>query len=146
MLIYNVELYPGKGGQLARAAGVSAKIVRRFKLNLKNSFVGIKLPSGQIKFILSICMATIGQVSNIWHGLEKWGKAGRAMKLGHRPSVRGVAMNPVDHPHGGGEGKTSGGRPSVSKWGFLTKGKKTKKFCKKRKEIKIIKRIQKIFQ
>jgi len=106
--------------------------------------VGLKLPSGKFKYLLDLCIASFGRVSNIWHKLKKKLKAGTNFKIGNRPSVRGVAMNPFDHPHGGGEGKSSGGRISVSKWGLLTKGFRTKSLKKKRKEFKIIKRINKL--
>jgi len=126
--LHNVEFKPGGGGQIARAAGTSAKIVRKFKFSVqrKFGFVGLKLPSGKFKYLLDSCLATLGRVSNFEEKLVKKWKAGTNARLGVRPKVRGVAMNPVDHPHGGGEGKTSGGRISVSKWGLWKKG-----FCNK---------------
>jgi len=144
--LHNIEFKPGDGGKLARAAGTSAKIVRKFNLDLKTKvgFIGLKLPSGKFKYLLDKCLATFGRVSNISEKLIKILKAGTNSRMGNRPKVRGVAMNPVDHPHGGGEGKTSGGRISVSKWGFLTKGFCTKKYKKKKKDIRIYKRINKL--
>ncbi|MGP1923304.1 MAG: 50S ribosomal protein L2, partial [Candidatus Hodgkinia cicadicola] len=117
----------GGGASLARSAGCSCQIVAK----LINGIL-IKLTSGESKVISGQCAATVGCVSNREHNLNKIGKAGRNRWLGRRPSVRGVAMNPVDHPHGGGEGKTSGGRHPVSPWGKLTKGKKTTKSNKLR--------------
>nr|BDN85871.1 ribosomal protein L2 [Microheliella maris] len=121
--IYNLELKPGKGAQLLRSAGVKGFIVRR----AKNGYCIIKLNSGEQRLVSSNCLATLGAVSNTTHRLILKGKAGRNRWLNRRPSVRGVAMNPIDHPHGGGEGKTSGGRPSVSPTGKLTKGKLTRR-------------------
>jgi len=120
--IHNIELKPGCGGQLARAAGTSAQIVSK-----EDVFVQIKLISGEIRLINRNCYATIGVVSNPDNKNIKLGKAGRKRHLGFRPKVRGVVMNPVDHPHGGGEGRTSGGRHPVTPWGKSTKGKKTRK-------------------
>lgn len=120
--VHNVELKPGNGGTIARSAGCYAQIVGR-----DGSYVLLRLRSGQVRLILSSCKATIGVVSNPDHKNRKLGKAGRSRWLGIRPTVRGVAMNPVDHPHGGGEGKTSGGRHPVTPWGVATKGKKTRK-------------------
>jgi len=119
--IHNVELRPGKGGQLARSAGSSVQLVAR-----EGDYASVKLPSGEIRKILVECMATIGQVGNLDHENVSIGKAGRSRWLGKRPHVRGVAMNPVDHPLGGGEGKTSGGRHPVTPWGQPTKGFKTR--------------------
>ncbi|WP_448605882.1 50S ribosomal protein L2 [Neorickettsia risticii] len=119
--VHNVELKPGAGGQLVRSAGSSARVIAR-----DGNYTLITLPSGEKRLILSTCRATIGTVSNADRKNTKLGKAGRSRWLGKRPSVRGVAMNPVDHPMGGGEGKTSGGRHPVSPWGFPTKGKKTR--------------------
>src|SRR5213594_374194 len=119
--IHNVELRPGKGGQLARSAGSSVQLVAR-----EGDYASVKLPSGEIRKILVECMATIGQVGNLDHENVSIGKAGRSRWLGKRPHVRGVAMNPVDHPLGGGEGKTSGGRHPVTPWGVPTKGYKTR--------------------
>lgn len=124
-LVHNVELKPGKGGQIARSAGCSARIVAHDK-----KYTLLRLSSGESRYILSVCFATVGIVSNQGIKNVKLGKAGRKRWLGVRPTVRGVAMNPVDHPLGGGEGKTSGGRHPVSPWGLLTKGKKTRKMNK----------------
>jgi large subunit ribosomal protein L2 len=120
--IHNVELKPGKGGQIARSAGSSCIIVSK-----DERYTQIKLPSGEVRMILNNCKATLGVVSNLEHENISIGKAGRSRWLGIRPSVRGVAMNPVDHPMGGGEGKTSGGGHPVSPWGMPTKGYKTRK-------------------
>lgn len=110
--IYNVELYPGSGGKLARSAGTSAQLIAKAE-----DYCHIKLSSGEVRLVPSACMATIGQVSNLDHENISLGKAGRTRWLGRRPHVRGVAMNPIDHPLGGGEGKSSGGRPACSPWG-----------------------------
>ncbi len=126
--IHNIELYPGKGGMLVRSAGTSAQLVAR-----EGKYAIIKLPSGETRKVLQTCKATIGAVSNPDHRLIKIGKAGRSRWLGRRPRTRGVAMNPVDHPMGGGEGKASGGHPRSRK-GLYAKGKKTrnpKKFSSK---------------
>lgn len=121
-MVHNVELRPGKGGQLARAAGAFAQILGKEK-----EYVILRLPSGEIRKIHGDCKATIGQVGNIeWENIV-WGKAGRIRWRGRRPHVRGVAMNPVDHPLGGGEGRTHGGRHPCSPWGQLAKGLKTRK-------------------
>ncbi|MCY7361970.1 MAG: 50S ribosomal protein L2 [Ignavibacteria bacterium] len=120
--IHNIEMKPGKGGQIARSAGTSAQIVAK---DVKYSQV--KLPSGEVRMIHNNCKATLGIVSNIDHENISWGKAGRSRWKGRRPHVRGVAMNPVDHPMGGGEGKTSGGGHPVSPWGLPAKGYKTRK-------------------
>jgi large subunit ribosomal protein L2 len=120
--IHNVELKPGKGGQLARSAGSSCIIVSK---DVK--YTQIKLPSGEVRMVLNNCKATLGVVSNLEHENISLGKAGRSRWLGIRPHVRGVAMNPVDHPMGGGEGKTSGGGHPVSPWWMPTKGYKTRK-------------------
>jgi large subunit ribosomal protein L2 len=119
--IHNVELRPGKGGQIARSAGSSVQLVAK-----EGTYASVKMPSGEIRRIFIECYATIGQVGNIEHENVSIGKAGRSRWLGQRPHVRGVAMNPVDHPLGGGEGKTSGGRHPVSPWGMPTKGYKTR--------------------
>jgi len=126
--INNVEIRPGEGGKFAKSAGTKAIIIRKYK---KSCFVGVSLPSKKIFYIKDNSIGTMGIVSNIKHKLADNLKAGTNRNKGIRPSVRGVAMNPVDHPHGGGEGKTSGGRPSVSKWGKLTKGFRTEKNKKK---------------
>ena len=120
-LVHNVELRPGKGGQIARSAGSSVQVVAK-----DGEYASVKMPSGEIRKILSECYATIGQVGNLDHENVSIGKAGRSRWLGQRPHVRGVAMNPVDHPLGGGEGKTSGGRHPVTPWGMPTKGYKTR--------------------
>ncbi len=120
-IIHNVEMKPGKGGQIARSAGTYAQLVGR-----DGTYAILRLNSGEQRLILASCMATIGAVSNPDNSNIKLGKAGRSRWMGRRPSVRGVAMNPVDHPHGGGEGRTSGGRHPVSPWGKPTKGKRTR--------------------
>lgn len=119
--IHNIELRPGKGAQMVRSAGGSAQLVSR-----EGEVALIKLPSGETRRVAVNCMATIGQVGNVDHENVSIGKAGRSRWLGIRPTVRGVAMNPVDHPHGGGEGKTSGGRNPVTPWGQPTRGYKTR--------------------
>ncbi|KJV69061.1 50S ribosomal protein L2 [Candidatus Neoehrlichia procyonis] len=121
-LVHNIELYPGNGGIIARAAGNYAQIMGK-----DGPYVLLRLSSGELRKVLSTCRATIGVVSNGDNQNVKLGKAGRSRWLGIRPTVRGVAMNPIDHPHGGGEGKTSGGRNPVTPWGVPTKGKKTRK-------------------
>ena len=121
-VVHCVELKPGKGAQIARSAGTSVQLVAR-----EGSYATLRLRSGEMRKVLSECRATIGEVSNSEHNLESIGKAGAMRWRGVRPTVRGVAMNPVDHPHGGGEGKTSGGRHPVSPWGMPTKGYKTRK-------------------
>ena len=121
-IIHNVELKPGKGAQVARSAGAYAQLVGR-----DGAMAQVRMQSGEVRLISGDCMATIGAVSNADHMNESIGKAGRNRHKGRRPSVRGVAMNPVDHPHGGGEGRTSGGRHPVTPWGQPTKGRKTRK-------------------
>lgn len=120
--VHCVELKPGKGAQIARSAGASVQLVAR-----EGNHATIRLRSGEMRKVLAECKATIGEVSNSEHSLRKLGKAGAARWRGVRPTVRGVAMNPVDHPHGGGEGRTSGGRHPVTPWGVPTKGHKTRK-------------------
>lgn len=120
-VIHCVELKPGKGAQLARSAGASVQLVAR-----EGTYATLRLRSGEMRRVFSECRATLGEVGNSEHNLRSYGKAGAKRWLGIRPTVRGVAMNPVDHPHGGGEGKTSGGRHPVSPWGLPTKGKKTR--------------------
>ena len=120
-MLHNVELKPGKGGQIARSAGSSVQLVAK-----EGDYASVKMPSGEIRHIAIVCYATVGQVGNLDHENVSIGKAGRNRWLGKRPHVRGVVMNPVDHPHGGGEGKTSGGRHPVSPWGLPTKGYKTR--------------------
>ena len=134
--IHNVELKPGAGGQLARSAGTSVQIVTKEEI-----FAQIKQASGEIRLINKDCLATIGVVSNADNKNVKLGKAGRKRHLGFRPKVRGVVMNPVDHPHGGGEGRTSGGRHPVTPWGKSTKGKKTRN--NKKTNVYILKRRKK---
>ncbi len=134
--VHNVELKPGKGGQLARSAGAYAQIVAR-----DGSYVTIRLRSGEMRKVLSEGRATIGEVGNSEHMLRELGKAGANRWRGVRPTVRGVVMNPVDHPHGGGEGRTSGGRHPVSPWGMPTKGFKTRK--NKRTDKYIVRRRNK---
>ncbi len=119
--IHCIEIKPGKGAQIARSAGTSAQLVAR-----EGAYVTLRLRSGEMRKIHVDCKATIGEVSNSEHSLRKLGKAGATRWRGIRPTVRGVAMNPVDHPHGGGEGRTSGGRHPVSPWGTPTKGYKTR--------------------
>ncbi|MEJ7607054.1 MAG: 50S ribosomal protein L2 [Bryobacteraceae bacterium] len=120
-VVHNVELKPGKGGQMARSAGSQAQLVSR-----ENEYALLKLPSGETRRVRVECMATVGQVGNVEHENVSLGKAGRTRWLGKRPHNRGVTMNPVDHPHGGGEGKTSGGRHPVTPWGIPTRGFKTR--------------------
>ena len=120
--IHNIELRPGKGGQIARSAGTSAQLVAR-----EGAYATVRLRSGEMRKIPSECRATLGEVSNSEHSLRQLGKAGASRWRGIRPTVRGVVMNPVDHPHGGGEGRTSGGRHPVTPWGMPTKGYKTRK-------------------
>ena len=136
-VIHNVELRPGQGGRLVRSAGTLAQLVAR-----EGDYAQVKLPSGEVRMIPVVCRATIGQVGNLEQENVFLGKAGRTRWRGRRPHVRGVAMNPVDHPHGGGEGKTSGGRHPVTPWGKPTKGAKTRgrkpsdKFIVKRRNAK----------
>jgi len=120
-IIHNIELKIGKGAQLARSAGTFAQLMSK-----DTKYAQVKLPSSEVRMILMDCKATIGQVGNVDHENVSIGKAGRSRWLGIRPHVRGVAMNPVDHPHGGGEGRTSGGRHPVTPWGIPTKGYKTR--------------------
>ena len=131
--IHCVELKPGKGAQMARSAGASVQLMAR-----DGAYSTLRLRSGEMRKVLSDCRATIGEVSNSEHSLKSLGKAGASRWRGIRPTVRGVAMNPVDHPHGGGEGRTSGGRHPVSPWGTPTKGYKTRK--NKRTDKMIVKR------
>ncbi len=131
-MIHNVEIKRGKGGQLVRSAGVAAQLMAK-----DGDYAQIKLPSGEVRKIHVTCRATVGQVSNIEHQNVSLGKAGRARWLGRRPHNRGVTMNPVDHPMGGGEGRTSGGRHPCSPWGQLAKGLKTRN--NKRTDVMIIK-------
>ncbi len=119
--IHNLEFFPGKGGQLVRGAGTYAQLMAK-----EGRYAHVRLPSGEIRLFLQDCMATVGQVGNVDHENINLGKAGRSRWLGKRPHVRGTAMNPVDHPHGGGEGRTKGRHP-VSPWGWPTKGYRTRK-------------------
>jgi len=133
--IHNVELYPGRGGQIARSAGNSAQLMAK-----EGAYALLRLPSGELRNVSSNCMATIGQVGNVDHENVKIGKAGRKRHMGWRPTVRGSAMNPVDHPHGGGEGKSPVGRPGpVTPWGKPALGHKTRD-RKKRSDKLIVKR------
>ncbi len=131
--IHNVELKPGKGGQVARSAGASVQLVAK-----EGTYATLRLRSGEMRRVLLDCRATIGEVGNNEHSLRSLGKAGAKRWRGVRPTVRGVVMNPVDHPHGGGEGKTSGGRHPVSPWGTPTKGYKTR--SNKRTDKMIVRR------
>jgi large subunit ribosomal protein L2 len=136
-LIHNIEMRPGKGGQMVRSAGSAAQLLAK-----EGEYAQIRLPSGEVRKVLMDCVATIGQVGNLEHENISIGKAGRKRWMGIRPTVRGVAMNPVDHPLGGGEGKTSGGRHPVTPWGQPTRGYKTRnnkltdRFIVKRRERK----------
>jgi large subunit ribosomal protein L2 len=121
-VVHNIEFKPGKGGQLCRSAGSGAQLMAR-----EGKYATLKLPSGEMRRVLSDCLATVGQVGNLDHENVSTGKAGRTRWKGRRPNVRGVAMNPVDHPHGGGEGRSSGGRHPVTPWGVPTKGHKTRR-------------------
>lgn len=121
-MVHNVELVPGRGGKMARSAGNACQVLAK-----EGKFVALRLPSGEMRRVQAECRATIGEVGNADHVNVDLGKAGRTRWLGRRPKVRGVVMNPVDHPHGGGEGRTSGGRHPVSPWGTPTKGHKTRK-------------------
>ena len=132
-MVHNVEMKPGKGGQLARSAGSSVQLVAR-----EGDHATLRLRSGEMRKVPADCMATIGEVGNIEHNLRTLGKAGAKRWRGIRPTVRGVAMNPVDHPHGGGEGRTSGGRHPVSPWGTPTKGYRTR--SNKRTDSMIVRR------
>jgi large subunit ribosomal protein L2 len=131
--VHNLELRPGKGGQIVRSAGGAAQLVAK-----EGDYAQVKLPSGEVRKILVDCKATVGQIGNIDHKNVSYGKAGRRRWLGRKPHNRGVVMNPVDHPHGGGEGKTSGGRHPVTPWGKPTKGAKTRR--NKRTQQFIVKR------
>jgi large subunit ribosomal protein L2 len=128
--VHNIEMKAGKGGQLARSAGASAQLIGRV-----DGYAQIKLPSGEMRRVRQECFATIGSVGNSDHSNVTYGKAGRRRWMGIRPTVRGVAMNPVDHPHGGGEGRTSGGRHPVSPWAVPTKGHKTRTNKRTNKDI-----------
>ena len=135
-MVHNIEMQPGKGGQIARAAGMSAQIMAR-----DEKYVTIKMPSGEMRYILATCKATIGQVGNLEHEIIRIGKAGKVRHMGTRPTVRGVVMNPCDHPHGGGEGKSPIGMPGpVTPWGKPALGYKTRKHKKASNKL-IITRI-----
>ncbi len=135
--IHNIELAPGKGGQIVRSAGCVAVIVAK-----EDRYARLRLPSGEIRLVLNNCCATVGQLGNVEHDSITLGKAGRSRWMGRRPKVRGVAMNPVDHPLGGGEGKSSGGRHPVSPWGMPAKGYKTRKKKKPSSKYIVSKRKQ----
>lgn len=136
--IHNIEMRPGKGAQIARSAGAFAQLMAK-----EGDYAVLRLPSGEMRRIHVECKATLGQVGNLDHENQQSGKAGRSRWLGKRPKVRGVAMNPIDHPHGGGEGKSSGGRHPVTPWGVPTKGYKTRKKTKKSDEMIIRRRKKK---
>ena len=137
-LVHNIEMQPGRGGQIARSAGAYASISGQDK-----NYVIIKLPSGEMRKVHEDCRATVGMVGNREHSLVSIGKAGRSRWMGKRPKVRGVVMNPVDHPHGGGEGRTSGGRHPVTPWGQPTRGYKTRKKNKRSNKFIIQRRVNK---
>jgi large subunit ribosomal protein L2 len=121
-VIHNVELRPGEGGKLVRSAGASAQLMAK-----ENEYSQVRMPSGEVRKIHIECRATIGQLGNVDHENQVIGKAGRSRHLGKRPTVRGIAMNPVDHPHGGGEARSTSGRPPTTPWGVMTMGKKTRR-------------------
>ena len=136
-VVHNIELQPGKGGQIARSAGISARLMAK-----EGKYATLKMPSGEMRLVLATCRATIGQVGNIEHEIVSIGKAGRARHMGIKPTVRGVVMNPVDHPHGGGEGKSPVGRPGpVTPWGKPALGLKTRDRKKSSNKL-IIKRAR----
>jgi len=121
-VVHNVELRPGEGGKLVRSAGSSAQLMAK-----EGMYAQLRMPSGEVRRILTVCRATIGQLGNLDHENVIIGKAGRMRHMGKRPSVRGIAMNPVDHPHGGGEARSTSGRPPTTPWGQMTMGKKTRR-------------------
>ena len=121
-LLHNIELRPGEGGKLVRSAGTSAQLMAK-----EGEYAQVRMPSGEVRKILMVCRATIGQLGNLDHENVVIGKAGRIRHMGKRPSVRGIAMNPVDHPHGGGEARSTSGRPPTTPWGQMTMGKKTRR-------------------
>jgi large subunit ribosomal protein L2 len=121
-VIHNIELRPGEGGKLVRSAGSSAQLMAK-----EGQYAQVRMPSGEVRKIQVVCRATIGQLGNLDHENEVIGKAGRQRHIGKRPSVRGIAMNPVDHPHGGGEARSTSGRPPTTPWGQMTMGKKTRR-------------------
>jgi large subunit ribosomal protein L2 len=137
-IIHCVEMRPGKGAQLARSAGTSVQLLAK-----EGVYAILRMRSGEMRRILTECRATVGEVGNEGHGLRKLGKAGASRWRGKRPTVRGVAMNPVDHPHGGGEGRTKGGRHPVTPWGKGTKGNKTRKSKRTNKLIVTDRRAKK---
>jgi large subunit ribosomal protein L2 len=137
-VVHNIELYPGKGGQMCRSAGTYAQLVAK-----EGKYALLRLPSGEIRNVLATCRATVGQVGNVHHEKITLGKAGRNRWLGRRPQVRGVAMNPVDHPLGGGEGRSSGGRHPCTPWGKPTKGYKTRNRKKASSRLIVKRRGQK---
>ncbi len=136
--VHNIEMRPGKGAQMARSAGAYAQLLAK-----EGKYATLRLPSGEVRKVLLDCVATIGQVGNLEHENQVSGKAGRSRWLGKRPKVRGVVMNPHDHPHGGGEGKTSGGRHPVTPWGVPTKGYKTRSKKKKSNDLIVRRRKKK---
>ncbi|MFH1644807.1 MAG: 50S ribosomal protein L2 [Candidatus Omnitrophota bacterium] len=136
--IHNIELLKGRGGKVVRGAGTSAQIMAK-----EGKYAQVRMPSGEIRLILLTCYATIGQLGNVDHEKVSLGKAGRSRWMGRRPKVRGVAMNPVDHPMGGGEGKSSGGRHPSSPWGQSSKGLKTRKLSKLSNKFIVKRRIKK---
>jgi len=140
--VFNVEKFPGQGGSFLRSAGTFAKIIQKIELGITRTYIALRMKTGKLFYIHGFCMATLGQCSNPKHKDKSLKKAGTNRNLGWRPSVRGVAMNPIDHPHGGGEGKTSGGRSSVSPWGKLTKGNRTTPKFKRLRRKRYIKRIR----
>jgi large subunit ribosomal protein L2 len=137
-VVHNVELHPGRGGQFCRAAGAYAQLIAK-----EGSYALLRMPSGEVRKVLSTCVATVGQVGNIHHENVSLGKAGRNRWLGRRPKVRGVAMNPIDHPLGGGEGRSSGGRHPTTPWGKPTKGYKTRNRKKSSTKLIVKRRGQK---
>lgn len=136
--LHNIEMHPGRGGQMCRAAGTYAQLVAK-----EGKYALLRLPSGEVRKVLAACIATVGQVGNVQHENINLGKAGRNRWLGRRPKVRGVAMNPVDHPLGGGEGRSSGGRHPVTPWGIPTKGYKTRDKKKSSSRLIVKRRGQK---
>jgi large subunit ribosomal protein L2 len=135
-VIHNIEMSPGQGGKLVRTAGGSAQLMAK-----EGEYAQVRMPSGEVRKIAVVCRATIGQIGNIEHENQVIGKAGRSRWLGRRPHVRGIAMNPVDHPHGGGEARSTAGRPPTTPWGEMTMGKKTRR--NKRTDKFIVKRRSK---
>ncbi len=121
-VVHNIELRPGEGGKLVRSAGSAAQLMAK-----EGAYAQVRMPSGEVRRIQTVCRATIGQLGNLDHENEVIGTAGRSRHLGKRPSVRGIAMNPVDHPHGGGEARSTSGRPPTTPWGQMTMGKKTRR-------------------